>query len=97
VLVQEVIDVPTLIGDPCVIACVFHGVVEDQEIGHQDLVHPAIDLKRVQVVLTTFVLDVPQFAGERGAQRVDSLTLRFEDSRDGSWASQSMSRSGTSW
>jgi hypothetical protein len=58
VLVQVVVQLPGLVPDPEVVVLVAHQVVEDHEVGQQDLVHPADGLEGVQVVLGGLALDV---------------------------------------
>ena len=74
-----------------------HEVVEDHEVGDEDLVHPPPCLEAVQVVLGGLGLDVARLVGQRArwpggrarrAPRAPRVT--------GCWASQSISRSGCS-
>ena len=50
VLVQEVVDVPSLVTDPEVVRRLAHHVVEQHVVGAEDLVHPPEGVERVQVV-----------------------------------------------
>jgi len=59
VLMQVVVDLPPLVGDPQVVVLLAHDVVEHHEVRHQDLVHPAYRLEAVQVVLGRLRFDVP--------------------------------------
>jgi hypothetical protein len=59
VLVQVVVELPGLVADPEVVRLVAHQVVEDHEVGDQDLVHPPPGLEAVEVVLGRLGLDVP--------------------------------------
>jgi hypothetical protein len=61
---------------------VAHKVVEDHEVGQQDLVHAADRLEAVQVVLGRLALDVGRFVGQQLAGRMDALTGRFQDAGD---------------
>ena len=58
VLVQVVVDLPALVGDPQVVVGLADEVVEDHEVGDQDLVHAPPRLEAVQVVLGRLGLDV---------------------------------------
>ena len=82
VLVQVVVELPGLVADPEVVVLVAHEVVEDHEVGEQDLVHPPDRLEAVQVVLRRLALDVLRLVGEEGAGRVDPLAARLEHRRD---------------
>ena len=82
VLVQEVVDLPGLVGDPEVEALVAHEVVEDHEVGAEDLVEPAQHPERVELVLARLGIDVRRLGGELGAGRVDALAARLEHRRD---------------
>jgi hypothetical protein len=77
-LVQEVVDLPALVRDPDVVAILGHDVVEQHEVGDEDLVHPAPRLKAVQVVLRRFGLEVRRLRGEVDARGVHALALPFE-------------------
>ena len=94
VLMQVVVELPCLIADPQVIAILAHDVVEDHEVGGEDLVHAAYRMEGVQVVLGGLRLDVRGLVGQLGAGGVDALALGLQHSGDGSWASQSICRSG---
>ena len=82
VLVEVVVELPRLVADPQVVAVLAHDVVEDHEVGDQDLVHPSPRLEAVKVVLGGLGLDVGRLARQVLARRVDGLALSFEDSRD---------------
>ena len=58
VLVQEVVELPRLVADPQVVVLLADDVVEDHEVGDEDLVHPPPRLEAVQVVLGRLGLDV---------------------------------------
>ena len=58
VLVQEVVDLPGLVGDPDVEALLAHDVVEDHEVRAEDLVEPAQHVEGVQRVLARLGVDV---------------------------------------
>ena len=79
---QVIVDVPALVGQPQVVVRVPHGVVEDQEVGQQDLVHAPPGLEHMEVVLPALALDVARLARQRRAQRVDVLTARLEHACD---------------
>jgi hypothetical protein len=51
VLVQVMVDVPGFVADDHVVFACLDGVVEDHEVGQEDLVHPADRLEGVEVVL----------------------------------------------
>ena len=82
VLVEEVVDVPRLVADDEVVLAALDRVVEDHEVGDEDLVHPADRLERVEVVLGRLGRDVRRFRGELRAQRVDPLAARLEHGGD---------------
>ena len=73
VLVEVVVDVPRLVADDEVVFAILDDVVEDHEVGHEDLVHPADRLEGVQVVACRLGGDVGRLAREPGARRVDPL------------------------
>ena len=81
VLVQVVVELPGLVADPEVVLLVADEVVEDHEVGEQDLVHPPDRLEAVQVVLGRLALDVARLVGEEGAGRMDPLAARLEHRR----------------
>ena len=81
VLVQVVVELPGLVADPQVVLLVAHEVVEDHEVGEQDLVHPPDRLEAVQVVLGRLALDVARLVRQQGARGVDPLAARLEDAR----------------
>ena len=82
VLVQVVVELPGLVADPEVVLLVADEVVEDHEVGEQDLVHPPDRLEAVQVVLGRLALDVARLVREEGAGRMDPLAARLEHRRD---------------
>ena len=82
VLVEVVVDIPSLVADDEVVFAFLDRVVEDHEVVDQDLVHPADSLKRVELVLGRFGGDVTGFGGELRAQRMDPLAVRLQDPRD---------------
>ncbi len=71
VLVQVVVELPRLVPDPQVVVGLPHDVVEQHEVGEQDLVHPPPRLEAVQVVLGGLAVDVLHLAGEPGRGRMD--------------------------
>jgi hypothetical protein len=96
VLVQEVVELPGLVPDPQVVGLLPDDVVEDHEVGHQDLVHPPDRLEGGR-----------SCSADSRSMWVDSLVSQAlagwmrspSASRTrvtGSWASQSISRPGTS-
>ncbi len=82
VLVQVVVQFPGFVADPQVVVFLAGQVVEDHEVGEQDLVHPPDGLEGVQVVPGRLGLDVPGLAGQLGARRVNALTARRQDFAD---------------
>ena len=82
VLVQVVVELPRLVADPQVVVLLADDVVEDHEVGDEDLVHPPPRLEAVQVVLGRLALDVARLVGEAGAGRVDPLAVRLEHGGD---------------
>ena len=98
VLVQEVVDLPGLVGDPEVEALVLHDVVEDHEVRAEDLVEPAQHLEGVELVLAGLGVDVSRLGGELGARGVDALAARLEHRRHraAGRASRSRGRGGAS-
>src|SRR4029453_12350500 len=95
VLVQEVAQLPGLVPDPPVVRLLADDVVEDHEVGDQDLVHPPDRLEGVQAVLGRLPLDVGRLVGQPGAGRVIRSPSASRPRVTGSWASQSISRPGT--
>ena len=81
VLVQEVVDVPRLVADHEVVLALLDRVVEDHEVGDEDLVHPADRLEGVQVVAGRLRGEVGRLRRQLGARRMDPLAARFEDRR----------------
>jgi hypothetical protein len=45
VLVEVVVDLPGLVADPHVVALLLDDVVEEHEVGDEDLVHAAVGLE----------------------------------------------------
>ena len=82
VLVQVVVEFPGLVADPQVVVLFAGEVVEDHEVGEQDLIHPPDGLEGVQVVLGRLGLDVPGLAGQVRAGRVDALAALFQHPGD---------------
>ena len=82
VLVQVVVEFPGFVADPQVVVLLAGEVVEDHEVGEQDLIHPPDGLEAVQVVLGRLGLDVPGLAGQVRAGRVDALTARLQHPGD---------------
>ena len=66
VLVQEVVDLPALVGDPHVVWLRLDEVMEDHEVRDQDLVHPPDGLEHMQVVVGRLRGDVVRLAREVG-------------------------------
>ncbi len=79
---EEVVDIPRLVGDHQVISLVFDDVVEDHEVVDEDLVHPTDGLEGVQVVLVCFVLEVSRFVDEPLRRRMHALASGFQHGRD---------------
>ena len=79
VLVQEVVEVPGFVADPEVVVALADQVVEDHEVGDQDLVHPPDRLERVQVVLAGLGLDVAALAGQPRRRRMDPLPRLLQE------------------
>ena len=79
VLVQEVVEVPGFVADPEVVVALADQVVEDHEVGDQDLVHPPDRLERVQVVLAGLRLDVAALAGQPRRRRMDPLPRLLQE------------------
>ena len=73
VLVQVVVELPGLVADPEVVVLLAREVVEDHEVGEQDLVHPPDRLEAVQVVLGGLALDVAGLVRQERARGVDPL------------------------
>ena len=97
VLVQVVVELPRLVPDPEVVVLVAHDVVEDHEVGDQDLVHPAQGLEAVEVVLGRLGLDVVRLVGQQGGSPGGRARRAPRAPRvTGCCASQSISRSGWS-
>jgi len=72
--VQEVVDIPALVGHDQVEGLVGDQVVEDHEVGEQDFVHPPVCLEDVQVVLTGLRRDVRTLVRQVSRRRVHALT-----------------------
>ena len=83
VLVEEVVDIPRLVADHEVVIGLVDDVVEDHEVVHEDLVHPADRLERVQVVVGGLVFDVRGLVGEPGGCRMHRFSGIRQHSRDG--------------
>ncbi len=83
VLVQVVVELPGLVADPEVVLLLADEVVEDHEVGEQDLVHAPDRLEAVQIVLGRLALDVARLVCKEAAGRMDSLAARLEHRRDG--------------
>ena len=96
ILVPEMVDVPCLVGDDQVVAAILDHVLEDHEIGDQDLVHGAQCLEGVEVVLAGLALDVPRFVDEQPARRMNRLARAVSSLVTGCWASQSTCNPGCS-
>ena len=78
VLVPEVVDVPGLVADHQVVEPLLHHLLEQHEVGHQDLVHAAQRLKAVQVVPGRLRGDVGRLVGEVLGGGVDPLALGLQ-------------------
>ena len=78
VLVQVVVELPRLVADPQVVVALAHDVVEEHEVGEQDLVHPAPGLEGVELVPVRLGGDVPRLEREVPARRVDALAAALE-------------------
>ena len=83
VLVQEVVDLPGLVGDPDVERLLADEVVEDHEVRAEDLVEAAQHLERVELVLARFRIDARGLGGELRARRMHRLAAGFEQRRQG--------------
>ena len=83
VLVQVVVELPRLVSDPEVVLLGAGDVVEDHEVGEQDLVHPPDRLERVQLVTVGLRLDVARLVRQVPAGGMDALARGLEDARDG--------------
>ena len=94
VFVQVVVDVPGLVADHEVVVATVHDVVEDHEVGQEDLVHVPPGLEAVQVVLAAFRFEVRRLVGEMLARRVDISPARSRTRVTGSCASHSISSPG---
>ena len=82
VLVPEVVHVPRLVADHDVVQALLDDLLEEHEVGQQDLVHVAQRLEAVQVVLAGLRGHVRRLVGQPPAGRMDLLALRFEHRRD---------------
>jgi hypothetical protein len=82
VLVQEVVEIPGLVTDHQVVALRLDNIVEHHEVVHQDRVHSADRLERVQVMLACLVLDMGRLVGQPLGRRMDPLPRRIQHSRD---------------
>jgi len=78
-----VVELPRLVADQQVVVLVPDHVVEDVEVGEQDLVHAPEGLEAVQVVLGGLALEVLTFVGEQPRRRVHVLPRIVEDPGDG--------------
>ena len=81
ILMQEVVELPRLVADPEVVCIGLDEVVEDHEVGDEDLVHPPPRLEAMQVVLGGFGFDVRRLVGQLRAGRVDALAFAGQDAR----------------
>ena len=79
---QVVVQLPRLVPDPEVVALVAHDVVEEHEVGGEDLVHAPQRVEAVQVVLGGLRLDVAGLVGQMSAGGVDALALRLQHPGD---------------
>ena len=83
VLVPEVVDVPRLVADDHVVQPLLDDLLEQHEVGDQDLVHAAQRLEAVEVVPAGLRGDVRRLVGQPPTGRVDVLTLGLEHRGDG--------------
>ena len=81
VLVPEVIDVPRLVPDDEVVQPLLHDLLEQHEVGNEDLVHAAERLEAMQVVTARLRSDVRRLGGEPVTCRVNRLARRSQRSR----------------
>ena len=79
---QVVVELPGFVADPQVVVLLAGQVVEDHEVGQQDLIHPPDGLEAVQVVFGRLGLDVPGLTGQVCAGRVNALTMRLQHPGD---------------
>ena len=79
---QEVVELPGLVADPEVVGLLADEVVEDHEVGDQDLVHAPPRVEAVQVVLGGLGLEVPGLVGQPAAGGVHALALGLQHARD---------------
>ena len=82
VLMQVVVELPCLVADPEVVALLAHDVVEEHEVGGEDLVHAPQRVEAVQIVLGGLRLDVARLVGQMSAGRVDALALCLQHAGD---------------
>ncbi len=82
VLVEVVVELPGFVPDPKVVVLLARDVVEDHEVGEQDLVHPPPGLETVEVVLGGLGLHVTRLVCQLRAQGMDALTLGLEHCGD---------------
>jgi hypothetical protein len=64
ILVEEVVEVPGLVGDDEVVVLLLEKGLEDLEVGDKNLVHVADGLEGVKIVFVGLRLDVGRLAGE---------------------------------
>jgi hypothetical protein len=79
--VQVVVELPGLVADPQVVLVAGHQVLEDHEVGDEDLVHRPPGLEAVEVVLGRLALDVARLVGQERTGGMDPLAVRLEDLR----------------
>ena len=82
-LVVPVAQLGTQRGAVAVLRWLARDVVEDHEVGDEDLVHAAPGVEPVQVVLGRLGLDVARLIGEVLAGGVDALTLALDGATRG--------------
>ena len=75
---QVVVELPRLVADPQVVRIVGGDVVEEHEVGEQDLVHLAPRLEDVEVVLAHLRLDVRGLVRHQLRGGVDGLACGLE-------------------
>ena len=79
VLVEVVVEFPSLVADPQVVRVVAHHIMEHHEVGEQDLIHPSDRLEAVQIMLCGFAFDVAGFVRQESAGWMDMFASRLQD------------------
>ena len=80
VLMEVVVQLPGLVTNPEVVLLVVHHIMEEHVVRDEDLVHAPPGLEAVQVVLGGLALDMPRFAYQQRAGRVDALAAGLQHS-----------------